>query len=237
MRTGSWISRVGVVLLVGVLGDATAALGQGMGLTDEGFEVVQANGLVESSLTRSTLKLGSNGGYGVLLVENDSGLMQFSTGVFNNQTEILGALYLVNPATLRSPLVLWGDSGDIQSSGDLSLLGDDAGLIRLYSETGTAENNLNGNGFVKAWAKIDSDGGVIASYNCDEDETKTLRAGPGIFYVDFNPVDADISGRPVIAVLNGGNGSQTISVESDAGDPSRVVVYTSADLPFTVTVF
>ena len=161
-------------------------------------------------------------------------------------THVGGYLQVLSAGQL--PAVILTPTGRISAGGGMSEVSGSLFLggagpfplfttkVELSGATGTATNSLNGNGFVKGWAKIDQDGTVLSCYNCDPDPVKTFKQGPGIYFVDFSPIDDDISSRPALATINGST-QTTISTAADAGDPSRVEVFTSADAQFTVMVF
>jgi hypothetical protein len=105
---------------------------------------------------------------------------------------------------------------------------------------------LNGNGMVKAWARINADGTIASCWRCNTDTSQTRNYGTGYYEVDFTPLSTDISGRPRSAVLDillAGSTTGMISVANRSGDPSSVFVYTldidgnPADRPFTLIIY
>jgi len=135
-----------------------------------------------------------------------------------------------------------GDDGDI-------FLEDGKGVtsIQLNGSTGTVQNNiLGGNGLVKAWAKINSNGTINSSWNCNTSAAETRRVAVGAYEVDFTPLSTNIGSRPRMAVLDThttGSTTGFISVATRAGDPSSVYVLTlatngaNADRSFTLIIY
>jgi len=106
---------------------------------------------------------------------------------------------------------------------------------------------LNGNGMVKAWARMNSDGAIISCWRCNTNTGQTQRTSTGLYEVDFTPLSTDIRGRPRAAVLDGHAGILApigfASLTDRAGDNSSVFVVTRnvagdlADLSFTVIIW
>jgi hypothetical protein len=88
---------------------------------------------------------------------------------------------------------------------------------------------VNGNGMVKAWARINADGTVASCWRCNQDTNETRRLAMGGYEVDFTPLSTDIRGRPRMAILDAfgaiysfaGGG---IRVSDNFADPSSVIV-------------
>ena len=90
-----------------------------------------------------------------------------------------------------------GDDGDL-------LLGDGAGsiLIDLDGATGNIFQDVdnvdvtNGNGAVKAWAKIFPNGTIDSCWRCNPDTGETRLLAAGLYEIDF--LVGDISERPCV---------------------------------------
>lgn len=105
---------------------------------------------------------------------------------------------------------------------------------------------LNGNGMVKAWARINADGSVASCWRCNTSGTETRNISTGNYEVDFTPLSTDIRSRPRMGLLDGYGGSALrggISFEDRSGDPSSVFVETydsagtSTDESFTIIIY
>ena len=97
--------------------------------------------------------------------------------------------------------------------------------VVAYGFSGNVSNKLDGNGLVKAWARINADGTVASCYRCDSSETQKL--GTGVYEVDFTPVGTDVSGRPWTCSLGTGavfGASGEISCVQRSGDASSLYV-------------
>jgi len=91
-----------------------------------------------------------------------------------------------------------------------------------------APTGIAGDGFVKAWARVNSDGTIASCYNCNPaGSVHTLSSGS--YIVDFSPLTGNIAGRPRTATLDtlgGGSLTGEISVADSVGLPSGVFVRT-----------
>jgi hypothetical protein len=105
---------------------------------------------------------------------------------------------------------------------------------------------LNGNGMVKAWARINADGTIASCWRCNTDTNETRNVSAGAYEVDFTPLSTDISGRPrsaVLDMLSAGSTTGMISVADRGGDVSSVFVYTldtdgtPTNRPFTLIIY
>lgn len=67
---------------------------------------------------------------------------------------------------------------------------------------GDATQDLSGNGFVKAWARINSDGTVLNCYKCNSSNIETKKISTGTYEVNFAPLSSDITSRPRMAVID-----------------------------------
>lgn len=85
-------------------------------------------------------------------------------------------------------LWLWDNSPDSNQS------------IVLNGASGNATQQLGGNGFVKAWARIAADGSVHSCYLCLP--LATSRTDVGQYQVDFSLLGSDIRSRPRLAVAD-----------------------------------
>ncbi|MBT8494626.1 MAG: hypothetical protein KJO07_16345, partial [Deltaproteobacteria bacterium] len=118
--------------------------------------------------------------------------------------------------------------------------------LRLDGNTATISNDIAGNGVVKGWAKINSDGTVASCYNCDPAQTN--RTSVGVYEVDFTAVGNDIRSRPVLCspghAASSSGAAEMIRCVERLGDPSSIflVTFNSADSQvidsnFTIVVF
>jgi hypothetical protein len=199
---------------------------------DPDFLASSTEPVMQMDASSGTLILGSGnstnaGKYGMLYMENGLG----STNVW---------LYGYGQAYL----------GSSSHSGYLALDNGSSSWssINLYGSSGDVINQLNGNGVVKAWARLNADGTVASCYRCDPSaaETRKIAGFTGAYEVDFTPVGTDISGRPWTCSLGTGavfGASGEISCVQRAGDPSSVFVDVrtsagvSADQPYTIVVY
>ena len=142
--------------------------------------------------------------------------------------------------------------GSSTEDGDLRLFGGGSATIELDGGTGNATQELDGNGFVKAWARIASDGSVTSCYKCNPVSSQTRRLDDGVYEVSFSHLASDITMRPRLAVLDvhaaGSVGIQfttsgSIGLANRLGDATSVYVRTEddagdpADKPFTLLIF
>ena len=118
-----------------------------------------------------------------------------------------------------------GDDGDFTVKTSNGAFG-----VRLAGDGGNVSNlfsNAQGqsNGLVKAWAMINSSGGVVACFRCNKDTSQTQNIGVGSYEVDFTPLSSSIAGRPRVAVTDiHGTGSSSpgvFSLADRSGDPSK----------------
>ncbi len=141
-----------------------------------------------------------------------------------------------NRLNLNSPCIR---SSDVRPTLKLGRSGNDGDLIvrdsskvssvQIDGDTGDVTNSFAGNGLVKAWARINSNGSVASCWRCNPAAT-SLISNPGSYQVDFTPVSTDITGRPRLATLDNHNGTATsngeISMADRAGNASAVLVGT-----------
>lgn len=162
-----------------------------------------------------------------------------------------GAVFDVNASigtvTIGSGTVSFpGQTGEIRLQDGL---GDT--LLQLEGGTGNIEQEVdntaiaNGNGAVKAWAKINADGSVFQCWKCNLDAGETQRLGEGFYEVDFDL--GNTQARPRLAVIDSHTtvASTTFVVAVfGSSDTSTVGVRTRAvvsgdlsDAAFTVFIF
>lgn len=109
--------------------------------------------------------------------------------------------------------------------------------------TGNITNQLGGNGSVKAWAKISSDGSVVACWRCNADPAQTKKLATGQYSVSFSPLGANIESRPRMATIDSHGNTLVFGSATVANGGSGVVVATRSssntleDRPFTVFIF
>ena len=108
--------------------------------------------------------------------------------------------------------------------------------------------DLTANGFVKAWARIASNGTIRSCWRCNTDPGETQRTGTGQYEVDFTPLGADVSDRPRMASIDlhdgAGDTGSTAATLSFNSDLSSIVVWvvdvgtkTLADEDFTIVIY
>lgn len=140
--------------------------------------------------------------------------------------------------------------GSADDDGDLWIWNqntDNQRAIDLNGATATATQELGGNGFVKAWAKIDQDGNVVSCYRCNLLPAETRRLDTGTYEVSFSPLGVDIRERPRLAIVDkhdGGLHFPAITIlGTNNGDTTSVWVETwnldgnHSDRPFTLFIF
>jgi hypothetical protein len=129
---------------------------------------------------------------------------------------------------------------DLKARLDLDEDGKDARL-RLRNEDGESGMGLDAesfnvtnffsneedrsNGLVKAWARIDQTGIILACWRCNTDPAETRKLGTGVYKVDFTPLATDITGRPMSGVVVLGHGM--LDLNNDLSDRSSVFVNTA----------
>jgi hypothetical protein len=79
----------------------------------------------------------------------------------------------------------------------VQLRASDANVTNLFSNEADQSNGL-----VKAWARINFDGTIIACWRCNTDTAETNRITTGQYEVDFTPLATDITGRPLLADID-----------------------------------
>ena len=154
-------------------------------------------------------------------------------------------------ATLADLTLGSGSMLTAADAGDL-LLGNGQGVILLDLDGLSGNINqdvdninlLNGNGVVKGWAKINSDGSIASCWKCNSDAAETQRLGTGQYEVDFTV--GDLSQRPCL-VSPGDHGvtGGTVRIVDcyHSTDPSSKNVESSdasgtgADADFTILIF
>ncbi len=124
----------------------------------------------------------------------------------------------------------WVELGSIGEDGDLTLKNNLGQLtVRLDGQSATAEQDLPGNGFLKAWARIKADGTVHSCWKCNMSSSETRRLSLGKYEVSFSPLGTDIRSRPRNAILDthsaavGGGVAGMIELSDQTGDNSTVL--------------
>lgn len=124
----------------------------------------------------------------------------------------------------RSGTIRLGGTGE---DGDVVIFDDDFDeTARIDGQTGSLVNSLNGNGLVKAWAKVAFDGSVVACWRCNSGVTTSPEVG--VYHVSFSPLASDIRSRPRMATID----SHTTSTQS----PAFLTLSNNADSNAAVTV-
>ncbi len=138
-----------------------------------------------------------------------------------------------------------GDDGDLQiEDGNGTISFDIDGSSGNINQDVDNVTITNGNGAVKAWAKINGDGTVDSCWKCSTNTTQTQRLTTGQYEVDFTL--GNIDQRPCLA----SSGSHSTGDQADrnvecydSADPSSKNVETNdlagadADGAFTVVIF
>jgi hypothetical protein len=163
-----------------------------------------------------------------------------------------------NEVDRRSPCI---SSSDLKARLDLDEDGkqgrlrvrnaDGTTAVQLNASTGNVTNLFSNqadqsNGLVKAWARINVNGAILACWRCNTDPNATRRLGMGNYKVDFTPLSTDITGRPR-AVTADAHSQQSIAVLQGYdyfGDASSVQVLAVApssgnliDTVFTLLIY
>lgn len=140
-----------------------------------------------------------------------------------------------------------GSEANPSADGDIQLEdGQGDVTIHLDGETGNLYQDTffsadEGNGAVKAWARINSDGTIFNCWRCDTDPAQTMRVGSGVYLVAFD-VGANIDPRPKLATLIDNLTANSIGV-LPGDDPLSVTVIarqsngTPVDSTFYVFLF
>ncbi len=138
-----------------------------------------------------------------------------------------------------------GGAGSTED-GDLTVLDNDGtSSIILDGSSGNVTNQIGGNGLIKAWARINSDGTVASCFRCNQSTAETRKLSTGSYEVDFT-IATDITSRPLGAIVDHHGYSVsfgTAQVGYRSGDTSSVWVITRYpddayyDRPFTVVVY
>ena len=123
-----------------------------------------------------------------------------------------------------------------------------AETVAIDGQSGNATNTFASNGFIKAWAMINSDGTIRDCWRCNRDPVETRRLATGLYEVDFTPLATDIRSRPKMAIAynndTGGTGFVNVGL-NDSHDSSTVIVNVGKsynvgewyDYPFTIMIF
>ena len=178
------------------------------------------------------LRLGSGNGVdpgddGDLLLENGNG----ATGVFMGGT---GAFIIL---------------GGSANAGDLFIRDENNfNEIVMNGSTGDVTNQIAGDGLVKAWCRVNSDGTFAGGFRCNSNsaETRLIPGLTGQYEVDFTSLSTDISARP--HVISCSDDSMFVSCQEvtsvlRSGDPSSLFVTTRnsdgslVNSAFTVVIF
>lgn len=196
------------------------------------FSMKSDDGLASVTLTGcgSHLMLGDHSTGGSLELTDDDSQGHLVTV---NLSGLYGAIYLGSDSEDGDIILM--DSSPVQTS------------IAMDGQTGNATNQLDGNGFVKGWARINSDGTVLSCWRCDPDPSKTFRSSAGIYNVSFAGIASDIRSRPKAATLDSHDPSGqvlTFICVSEGFNNSSVLVKTTdhvsadfSDRAFNVFVY
>ena len=152
----------------------------------------------------------------------------------------------------RTTMQLNGSDGGIvlgttASDGDLQLRNTaNAITIQMDGQTGNLTNTFTGNGLIKAWARINSNGTVLSCFRCNISAAQTRRIALGSYEVDFTPFSTNVRARPrTVAIDSHSTGTpKGFAILADrAGDASSVFIRTTdfsgvtADRAFTLAIY
>lgn len=260
----SCISRkpldIGVAVVCGLLFVSSAVTAQSV-VTGSGFIRVHddSGNLAWLVNSEAEMVVGGAGACAQLLVfDNDHSVDMYTDGcagdLFLGGGDDDGDIRLTDTDGLTTTISLDGQRGLVElgspdDDGDLWIWNhntDDQRAIDLNGATGTASQQLGGNGFVKAWAKINADGTVASCYQCNMSSSETQRLFLGQYEVSFSPLAADITSRPRLAVFDShdiASPAGEISLANRSLDTASVFVHTldsggdDADRSFTLFIF
>lgn len=149
----------------------------------------------------ATLNLRSTDGLSVLFYQS------FQAELFLGELSREGILLLRDNDGTTTTLELDGRFGAVflggaGEDGDV-VVADDSGntTIRLNGDPADLTNAIEGNGLLKAWAKVSSGGAIVSCYRCDPGQSFSPEFAE--YQVDFGPLAvADIRSRPRTAILD-----------------------------------
>jgi len=250
-----------VIVMAVVLAAGTA---QAQVILDQSNVLIEVGGTQTARLSSGgDLYLGGDGMYGDIISYKgtegavfywNAGSADLTIGGATSGTPLDGHVYLKDNDGVTTTIELRGQYGDIilggsgsNEDGDLTIRDNDgSSSIILDGASGNATNQLGGNGLIKAWARINSNGTVASCWRCNTNASYTFNSSPGYYYVDFN-FTTDITSRPLSAVIDSHSvGSIThgnIQLGYRSGDSSAVWVRTSSETgtagnrPFTLFVY
>lgn len=233
------------------------ARAQGVSLGNDSIKIDTLAGTA-SQILAGAIFLGSNGTPGNLFLLGPNGTGRIS--LFGNDANLFlgggnadGDVRLTDTDGSTTTIDLNGEFGlatlgSVDDDGDLWVMDNDPdGLVSIGLDGGTGDvtNQLDGNGLVKAWARINADGSVLNCWRCSPEGTS--RFGEGDYLVSFSSLGAIISARPRLATLDahasGISNGQISLVSAGSADRDKIVVHTDnssgdpADRGFTLFVF
>jgi hypothetical protein len=165
-----------------------------------------------------------------------------------------GDIFLRDSINNATTISMDGASGGITlgssastEDGDIQIHDNDGSVsIALDGASGNVSNQFGGNGLIKAWARINSNGTVASCWRCNTSASYTYSYTAGFYYVDFN-FTTDITSRPLSAVIDSHSVGTiyhgNIQLGYKTGDASSVWVRTSSESgaaenkPFTLFVY
>ncbi|MFV2073884.1 MAG: hypothetical protein ACC742_14700 [Thermoanaerobaculales bacterium] len=141
--------------------------------------------------------------------------------------------------------IILGNSASTEDGDILVRDTDGTSSITMDGASGNVSNQFAGNGLVKAWARINSDGTVASCWNCSTNAANTQKLFTGQYEVDFT-FASDITARPRAGILDTHGTLITageIYLANRLGDNSSVWVGTldsagtSSDRAFTIMIY
>lgn len=249
--------RLGICILAALIFvlAAGAAHAQVVIIEDDAISMDAAGGQTVLLYAGGDLYLGGNGWTGELYLKNSSNAITGSWIAANLRLgggNTAGGLTVRDNDGLTTTIALRGQYGEIRlggsgshEDGDITVLaGDGTPSFEVDGDSGNVTNWSNGNGLIKAWARINSDGTVASCWRCNTNTSETGKVGTGVYHVDF--FLGDITTRPLSAVVDshtpGSIANGIVNLGYSLGDASSVWVITrfqdsNLDRSFTLMVY
>jgi len=259
-RPHSWTARLVVLFVASLASAVTTVEAESVRMYRDWIGLFNGNGKTVEITDEGFIELGSNGTHGALLLERSDGRpsghfhtsgLSVGTRNFGLVSGTAGHLY-VNPSFGSvSALQFEAAVGELiigseEAEGGLTIRATDlADSLTVTGAEGTIANRLEGQGLVKAWARLNADGSLLDCYRCDA--TGTGKRALGTYDINFSPLAADIRDRPRAAVLDTHSDDAPvlgfIGVGNVSGETARVRVSTgdtagpAVDQAFTVLIY
>ncbi|MEM8994107.1 MAG: hypothetical protein AAGF23_04865 [Acidobacteriota bacterium] len=176
-----------------------------------------------------------NGNDWAVLVNGSSSLLQVGSPLSSDDGDLQlynGGGALVFEVNGGNGGVTVGAAGE---DGDLEIL-DTSGSrgFNVDGNSGTVTNALGGEGLIKAWCRVNSDGILLDGFRC----SATTYEGGGQFYTaDFTALATDISARGILLTVNEYGSDQSCTGEVLPTDLSTLRISCSNQVQFFVAIF